>query len=82
MNCEVETQCGAVSRATLVIPIPMNVKTVRILVVDDSAIFLAELRLLLEARVGWKVCGEAVDGTEGIRKNRTLKPHLIIEESL
>lgn len=51
---------------------------IRILVVDDSTIFRDGLRLLIESRVNWEVCGEAVDGLEGVQKNRLLKPHLII----
>ena len=52
--------------------------TVRILIVDDSAIFREGLRQVLESHVHWEVCGEAANGTEGIEKNRLLKPHLII----
>lgn len=51
---------------------------IRILIVDDSAIFREGLRPLLEAHVDWKVCGEAVNGIDGVQKNRVLKPHVII----
>jgi DNA-binding NarL/FixJ family response regulator len=51
---------------------------VRILIVDDSAIFRQGLRETLEAEVGWQVCGEAVDGLDAIEKNRLLNPHLIV----
>jgi len=51
---------------------------IRILIVDDCATFREGLRALLEAHVDWEVCGEAVDGMEGVEKNRLLKPHIII----
>lgn len=51
---------------------------IRFLIVDDSAIFREGLRAALEAHADWEVCGEAVDGVEGIEKNRFLNPHLII----
>ena len=51
---------------------------VRILIVDDSAIFREGLREMLEAQIDWQVCGEAVDGLEAVQKNRLLTPHLII----
>lgn len=62
-------------RKNIVIMTPV---TIRILVVDDSTIFREGLRPLLEAHHDWEVCGEAVDGIDGIRKNRLLKPHLVI----
>jgi DNA-binding NarL/FixJ family response regulator len=51
---------------------------IRILIVDDSAIFRESLRAMLDAHDGWEVCGEAVDGSEAIRKNRALTPNLIV----
>jgi len=51
---------------------------IRILIVDDSAIFREGLRAMLAAHTDWEVCGEAMDGVEGVQKNRLLKPHLII----
>ena len=50
----------------------------RILIVDDSTIFRKYLRQTLESHVGWEVCGEAVDGMDGIEKNRSLIPQLIL----
>jgi DNA-binding NarL/FixJ family response regulator len=51
---------------------------IRILIVDNSAVFRESLRELLAAHADWEVCGEAVDGLEGIQMNRLLKPDLII----
>ena len=56
----------------------MGLMTVRILIVDDSAIFREGLCATLEANADWEVCGEAVDGIEGIQKNRLLSPDLIL----
>jgi len=56
----------------------MTLVVIRILIVDDSAIFREGLRAMLEAHTDWEVCGEAMNGVEGVQKNRLLKPHLII----
>ena len=50
----------------------------RILIVDDSDSFRKVTRLFLESQVGLEVCGEAVDGVEGIEKAKELKPDLIL----
>lgn len=51
---------------------------VRILIVDDSALFRQGVRGMLETNLDWEVCGEAVDGLDGVVQNRLLAPHLII----
>lgn len=56
----------------------MKPVAIRILIVDDSAIFRQGLRILLEAHTDWEVCGEAVDGMDGVHKNRLLKPEIIV----
>jgi DNA-binding NarL/FixJ family response regulator len=56
----------------------MTQMTIRFLIVDDSAIFRAGLRSLLEAHVDWEICGEAADGLESIKQTRWLTPHFII----
>ena len=56
----------------------MMLVVILILIVDDSAIFREGLRAMLEAHTDWEVCGEAMNGVEGVQKNRLLKPHLII----
>lgn len=50
----------------------------RILVIDDSEIVRRGIVRVLASEPGWVVCGEAEDGTEGIRKARQLSPHLIL----
>ena len=56
----------------------LGLTPLRILIVDDSAIFRRSLRTLLESRAGWEICGEAFDGAEGVKKNRLLSPQLIL----
>jgi DNA-binding NarL/FixJ family response regulator len=50
----------------------------RILLVDDHAAVRLFLRRALGAQSGFEVCGEAVDGRDGIEKARQLKPDLIV----
>lgn len=51
---------------------------IRILLVDDSALFRQGVRQTLERNPDWDVCGEAVDGLEAIQQSHTLTPQLII----
>jgi len=50
----------------------------RILIADGSDVVRKLLKLLIESRAGWTVCGEAIDGEEALRKSRELKPDLIV----
>ena len=50
----------------------------RILVVDDSEVFRRCLRPMLESNRDWEICGEAVDGAEGVEKHRLLVPDLVL----
>lgn len=49
-----------------------------ILITDDSGIVRAMIRQALERETGFKVCGEAADGTEAVSKAKELSPDLII----
>jgi CheY-like chemotaxis protein len=49
-----------------------------ILIVDDNEICRRVTRLFLETQIGLQVCGEAVDGLDGVQKVKTLKPDLIL----
>ena len=51
----------------------MKLMAIRILVMDDSTIFREDLRLLIESRVNWEVCGLAVDALEGVQQTENLK---------
>ena len=50
----------------------------RILIVDDSDSTRGLVREFLESRPDFTVCGEAVDGLEGIAKGLELNPDLIV----
>src|SRR5258708_37094911 len=50
----------------------------RILIADGNDVVRKLLKLLLESRPGWTVCGEAIDGEDAQRKARELRPDLII----
>ena len=52
--------------------------SVRILIVDGSSLFRQGVRVMLETNLDWEICGEAVDGLDGIEKNRLLTPNLVI----
>jgi DNA-binding NarL/FixJ family response regulator len=54
----------------------------RILVVDDNAPIRGLVREFIEARPGFEICGEAVDGVDGVQKGRELKPDLIVLDFL
>jgi two-component system nitrate/nitrite response regulator NarL len=50
----------------------------RILIVDDSDSTRGLVREFLESRPDFEVCGEAVDGLDGIEKGLELNPDLIV----
>jgi two-component system chemotaxis response regulator CheB len=49
-----------------------------ILIIDDSMVMRRALHRLFESRSGWEVCGEAVDGRDGIEQARKLRPDVIV----
>jgi DNA-binding NarL/FixJ family response regulator len=51
---------------------------IRILVADGSEVVRKLLKLLIESRQGWQVCGEALDGEEALRKAAELKPDAVV----
>jgi DNA-binding NarL/FixJ family response regulator len=50
----------------------------RILIADDHAVVRAGLRTLLNSRVGWEVCAEAVDGRDAVEKAIKHKPDIAV----
>jgi two-component system, NarL family, vancomycin resistance associated response regulator VraR len=49
-----------------------------VLIVDDSDTCRKLTRLFLESQTDMEVCGEAVDGVDGIEKAKALKPDLVL----
>ena len=49
-----------------------------ILIVDDSDTVRNITRLFLESQADLQVCGEAVDGVDGIEKAKSLQPDVIL----
>jgi DNA-binding NarL/FixJ family response regulator len=50
----------------------------RILLADDHSLVRRGIRLLLGARAGWQICGEAADGREALEKVNELQPDILI----
>src|ERR1700675_1219615 len=50
----------------------------RILIADDNDAVRRGVVRLLSSETGWKVCGEARDGSEALQKARELLPDLIL----
>src|ERR1700687_5417206 len=50
----------------------------RILIADDNDAVRRAVVRLLSSEAGWKVCGEARDGSEALQKARELLPDLIL----
>jgi PAS domain S-box-containing protein len=50
----------------------------RVLIVDDHEIVRRGVRALLSTRADFEVCGEAVDGRDGLAKAKQLRPDVIV----
>lgn len=51
---------------------------IRILLVDDHALFRSGLRLPLQSVAGFEIAGEAADGLEAVKQAHALKPDLVL----
>jgi two-component system response regulator NreC len=54
------------------------VKKLRILIADDHALVRQGAKVVLEARPGWRVVGEASNGREAVQKAIALKPDVVV----
>lgn len=50
----------------------------RILIADDSEPIRKGIGILLAKETRWRICGEASDGEEALKKARELKPDLVL----
>jgi DNA-binding NarL/FixJ family response regulator len=53
-------------------------KAIRVVLVDDQALFRAGIRLLLESQPDLQVVGEAADGREAIAVVRAVRPDVVL----
>ena len=51
--------------------------SLRILIIDDSDVTRRILRTIVRSR-HWEVCGEAEDGSSGVKKYQETKPDLVL----
>lgn len=51
---------------------------IRILLVDDHALFRSGIKSLLASQAGMEVVGEAGDGLEGVKRAATLNPDVVL----
>jgi len=51
---------------------------IRVLLIDDHALFRSGIKLLLQRQHDFEVIGEAADGLEGIKRAKALKPDIVL----
>ncbi len=51
---------------------------IKILLVDDHTLFRSGIRLLLQRNPEFEVVGEAVDGLEGVKRAKQLRPDVVL----
>jgi len=50
----------------------------RILIADDHDVVRAGIRMILNSRDDWEICGEASDGGEAVEKAESLHPDAVV----
>src|SRR2546425_2555082 len=63
-------------------PVGTQRNPIRLLLVDDNAVFRAGLRALLERRRGLRVVGEAGSGDEAVACATATRPHVVVMDLL
>lgn len=53
-------------------------RPIRVLVVDDHALFRSGIKALLSRQPGFEVVGEARDGLEGVKRASALRPDVVL----
>lgn len=53
-------------------------KPIRVLIVDDHALFRNGIKLLLQRQESFEVVGEACDGLEGVKRAKSLRPDVVL----
>jgi DNA-binding NarL/FixJ family response regulator len=51
---------------------------IKILVVDDHEVVHQGIRMILQSRPDWQICGQAANGAEGVEMARQLQPDAIV----
>jgi DNA-binding NarL/FixJ family response regulator len=59
-------------------PVPVSVEPIRVLVVDDHALFRRGLQMVLEQEPDIEVVGEASDGSEAVQKSADTLPDIVL----
>ena len=59
-------------------PVSLSVEPIRVLVVDDHALFRRGLQMVLEQEPDIEVVGEASDGTEAVEKSADTLPDIVL----
>jgi two-component system, NarL family, nitrate/nitrite response regulator NarL len=54
------------------------VKPIRVLLVDDHALFRSGIKALMSRQPGFEVVGEAGDGLEGVKRATALQPDVVL----
>jgi DNA-binding NarL/FixJ family response regulator len=56
----------------------INLKSLRIMIVDDHDLMRRGIKGLLQSHPNWEICGEAQTGREAVTKAEQLKPDIVI----
>jgi two-component system NarL family response regulator len=60
------------------IPVPTSQEPIRVLIVDDHALFRRGLQMVLEGELDIEVAGEATDGDEAVERAEATTPDVVL----